>query len=436
MSELKAEKKEFMKNVSWLFIAKSVPSATNALEVIILARVLGFELFGLLTLVIAYVKIVNLLLDFRVWESVVKYVGEFIEKNESDHALSMIKFSYMVDVATGLIAFLVCVSLAGFANDIFIKSPDGFELVLIFSFSLMVATANYTSEALLRVFDKFKTIVFVRSTKSIFKLSSVLIALYLDYEIKGVLTAYVIASFFEFLLTQIVVSKVLRDKGLDGWFSAKVGLLSHRMKEIMWFLLNTSLNATLTIANEGRIAVLILGYFFGSGAAGIYKVARVVIKVIARITDPIHEVIFPKLVSLSTLNLYDRLVEMVKFSVRSLLKLVIPLLIVIFLFTEQFIGLVFGTQYISASDTMKVLAVAALFTGSTFWLTPLLLAIGRPGLRTMVSMFKILTYVVLLLVLVPKYSYLGAGIAYLIVEFIHFLAAGYLAYRLNRVYLT
>ena len=46
-----------------------------------------------------------------------------------------------------------------------------------------------------------------------------------------------------------------------------------------------------------------------------------------------------------------------------------------------------------------------------------------------------LIYVVLLLALVPKYSYLGAGVAYLIVEFIHFLAALYLARRFNLAYL-
>ena len=161
MNELKADKKELTKNVSWLFVAKSVPSAANIVEMIILARFLGLELFGLLTLVVAYVKIISSLLDFRVWESVVKYVGEFTEKNESDNALSMIKFSYLVDVATGLLAFGVCVLLAGVANDVFIKSPDGFELVLIFSFSLLISTANATSEALFRVFDKFKTIVFV-----------------------------------------------------------------------------------------------------------------------------------------------------------------------------------------------------------------------------------------------------------------------------------
>ena len=348
----------------------------------------------------------------------------------------MIKFSYVVDAVTGLLAFAICVLLAGVANDIFIKSPDGFELILIFSFSLMVATVNATSEALFRVFDKFKTIVFVKLSKAVFKLSSVLIALYLGYGIKGVLVAYVAVSFFEFLLTQIVVNKMLRDKGLGNWFSSSMGLLSHKMREITWFLLNTSFNATLTIANEGKIAVLVLGYFFTTEAAGLYKVARAVIKVIERITDPLYETIFPKLVSLSTLNLYDRLVEIVKFSVRSLLKFIVPVLIVILLFTEQFIGFIFGDQYLPASDTMRVLTIGVLFAGSTFWLTPLLLAVGRPGLRTAVSMFKILGYVALLLVLVPRYSYMGAGVTYLVVEFVHFLAAVYLAQMLKRAYLT
>ncbi len=425
-----------MKNVSWLFVAKSVPSAANVLEMIILARVLGLELFGLLTLVIAYVKIVNSLLDFRIWESVVKYVGEFMEKKETDHVLSMIKFSYIVDFITGLVAFVTCILLAGFANEVFIKSPDGFDLILIFSFSLVVGTVNSTSEALFRVFDRFKAIVFVQSAKAAFKLGSVLAALYLGYGIRGVLVAYVVVSFFEFVLTQIVVNRMLKDRGLDSWFFSRVGLLSHRMREIMWFLLNTSFNGTLKIANEGNVAVLILGYFFGSGAAGLYKVARSIIKVVGRITDPLYEAIFPKLVSLSTLNLYHRFAEILRFSLKSLLKLVTPVLVIVLLFTEQIIGLVFGGQYVPASDTMRVLAVAVLFAGGTFWLMPMLLAIGRPGLRTAVSTFKVLFYVVLLLVLVPRYSYLGAGVAYLIVEFIHFVVAVYLAKRFSRMYLT
>ena len=250
------------------------------------------------------------------------------------------------------------------------------------------------------------------------------------------LFAYVAVSFFELVLTQAAVARMLGEKSLGGWLSSKVGLLSDRMREITWFLLNTSFNSTLAVANEGRMAVLLLGYFSGSQAAGLYKVARAVIKVVYRIADPLHEAIFPKLVSLSTSSMYERLAGIVKFSLRTLLKFIIPVLVVILVFTEQLIAFVFGAQYVPASDTMRVLAVAVLFGGSVFWLTPLLLAVGRgPGLRTAVSTVKVLVYLVLLLLLIPGYSYLGAGVSFLVAEFLNFLVALYLWSRFNRAYL-
>ena len=427
---LKKEKKQFFKDVSWLFVAKSVLSAVNFLEVIILARVLGLETLGLFTLITAYVGIVNRFLDLAVWESVVKYVGEFMEKKQWDYVLAMIKFSYVVDATTGVLAFFVCVALGGLANDMFIKSPDGFEMVLILSFSLLVSTVNNTSEGLFRVFDRFQTITFVKSSESVLKLVLILTVLYLGYGIKGVLFAYVIVSFFTLAITQILVSRMLREKGLGDWFFSRTGVLSCRIKEITWFLLNTSFNATLQIS-EGRIAALVLGYFFGSVPVGLYRVARTVLKIIGRIMDPMYEAVFPRLVSFSTAKLYDKFAETVKYATGSLLKLAIPVLISIFLFAEQFIALIFGDQYLPASDTMRVLAVAALFSGTTLCLAPSLLAFGKPGLRAAVNTFKTITYVGLLLVLVPEHSYLGAGIAYLIVEFFHFVTCGYLMYRLR-----
>ena len=432
MDELKAEKKRFIENVSWLFIAKSVPSAINFLEIIILARMLGLEGLGLLTLVIAYVRIFNSLLDARVWESTVKYVGEFLEKKQTDHVLSMIKFSYLIDVSTGLLAFFGSVALAGVANDILIKSPDGFELVLVFSLSLLLSTVNATSMALFRVFDKFRTITLVESCESVFKLILLLATLYLGYGIKGVLFVYVVVSFFKFALTQILVNRMLGEKGLGGWFSSKISLLYPRIREITWFLLNTSFSATLTVAEEGRIAVLILGYFFNDAAAGMYRVARSVIKVVSKAAEPVYEVIFPRLVSFSTAELYDRFAELLKYVMVTLLKFVIPVLILIFLFTEQLISLIFGDQYVPASDTMRIMTVASLFSGLVACLAPSLLALGRPGARTALASFYILTYLILLLVLVPAYSYLGAGIAYLVAELLSFLMGAYVMYRLRR----
>lgn len=434
MDELKAEKKRFIENLSWLLVARSVPSAVNFLEVVILARILGLEGFGLLTLVIAYVRIFNSLLDVRVWEFTVKYVVEFLEKKEYDRVLSVIKFSYFIDVSTGFLAFFGSVALAGVANDVLIKSPDGFELVLIFSFSLLLLTANATSIALFRAFDKFRTITLVESCESVFKLVLLTVALYLGYGIKGVLLVYVAVSFFKFALAQILVNRTLREKGLDGWLSSKTSLLYPRIREITWFLLNTSFTSTLTFVQEGRIAVLILGYFFDSSAVSLYQIARSVIKVVSKVVEPVYEVIFPRLVSFSTVKLYDRFAELLKYVIASLVKFMIPVFILILLFTEQLISLIFGDQYLPASNTMRVITVACMFigTGLAMFLTTSLLAMGRPGTRTVITFFYMTIYFALLLVLVPLYSHLGAGIALLIVEMLSCLFSGYMMYRLSR----
>ncbi len=126
MSVQKEERKRFVKNTSWLFAAKSAPTATNFLEVMVLARAIGLEGLGLFTLVVAYVGTVSRLLDLRVWETAVKYVGEFLEKKDPDRVLATIKLCYSIDLLTGFLALVDAASLASFASEVFIGSPDGF----------------------------------------------------------------------------------------------------------------------------------------------------------------------------------------------------------------------------------------------------------------------------------------------------------------------
>ncbi|MGH7885568.1 MAG: oligosaccharide flippase family protein, partial [Thermodesulfobacteriota bacterium] len=403
-----------------------------SIELVILARLLGLEKFGLFSVVIAYVNILNSFVDFRVWEASIRYVGEFLEKKENDKTLSMIKFSFLVDVLTGIIAFVLSVLLAKIANDYFVKSENGVEFIIIYSISLLVSTANTTADALFRIFDKFKTIAFVNSSEALFRLALVSIVLILGYEIREVLFVYVLAAFFGFAIRQATVYRMLSGKNFNNWLLSPLKLLLPRLKEITWFLLNTSFNSTLKMANEGNIATLFLGHFFGNQEAGLYKVARSVIKGMAKIVDPVYEAIYPKLVSLSSQNLYEKSADIIKFALKSLLKFTLPVAAVILIFTEAIINLIFGSEYTQAANTMRILTLASLFSGSTFWVTPSLLALGRPGFRTAINLFKTIIFIVLLLIFVPTYSYVGAAVSYLLAEIINFFISIYLKKGLTK----
>ncbi len=406
-------KKRLFLNASWLFGGKTVASVFIVLQTIIIARILGVNDYGLLAMVVAYVDVLNNLFDFRVWETATKYIGTFWVRGEREKTLSMIKLSYVIDISSGILAFIISILTAKLASSYIIHSPGAYTLIWIYSLSLFIDTASSTSNAILRVFDRYKQIAFVSSFISVFRLILVFLLLYLGMGISGVLFSFVAATFTEFLIRLWIVSKTLREYSLTGWWRSDLSLIKDQWKGIAWFLGNTSLAATLKTTSDNFLGVLAVGYFAGKDAAAYYRIAKSFVKLTARLREPFYEAIYPELVRISSSDSLKGFKSLLKYSTKSLGKITIPLAMLVILFAEQIIRLAFGEQYIPSVNTMRVVVVAALILQLTFWTGPALLSVGRPALRTLMMLVSSVVYVALLLLLVPRFSYLGAAFAYL-----------------------
>jgi O-antigen/teichoic acid export membrane protein len=413
MGDKKNINKNLFLNASWLFGGNTVSAVFAGIEPIVLARLLGVSDFGLLALILAYVELLNKFFDVRVWETATKYIGTFWEKRDYDRTRSMVKLSYIVDISSGILAFAIAVLTANIANKYFIHSPQAYALILIYSISLLIDTANNTSDAILRVFNKFKQIAFISSIYTVFRVSLVCLVLFIGLGLKGVLFIYVAASFFAFTIRIWAVSQTLSEFKLDGWLSSKLGLIRDQWKDIAWFLANTSFTGTLKMGTENFFGILALGYFSGKDAAAYYKIARSAMKLLTRFSDPLQQAIYPELVRIFKSEGLTDFTNLIKYALKTLLKFTIPLSIIIVLFAEQLMSTLFGKDYVAATNTFRVITVAMLISQLTFWINSALLAIGKPGLRTVLDVITTATYVGLLVVLVPKFSYLGAGYAFL-----------------------
>jgi len=410
---IKTVKQRLFRNASWLFGGKTVAGGFSALQTVVLARILGVDDYGLLALIIAYVDILNNFFDFRVWETATKYIGAFWTNGDREKTLSFIKLSYIIDITSGILAFIIAIVTAKIASSYLIHSPNAYTLIWIYSLSLLIDTANSTSDAILRVFDRFKRIAFISSFISLFRLILVILLLYLGMRINGVLFSFVLASFLGFSIRIWIVSKTLRENQLTNWWESDLSVVKDQWKGIAWFMGNTSFAGTLSMANENFMGVLFLGYFSGKEAAAYYKIANSFVKLITRIMNPIYEAIYPELVRISTLNALQDFKRLVKYSTKNLIKFTIPTAIVIIIFANQIINLIFGKEYLPASNALRIITVAVLIPQLTFWIAPALLAFGRPGLRTVMLTISNTSYIALLFLLVPNYSYIGAAFAFL-----------------------
>jgi len=414
MEKLGNIKKSFFLNASWLFGGSSTAAVFAAVETVVLARMLGVSDFGLLALIIAYVEVINRFFDFRVWETATKYIGTFWTSGDQAKTRSMIKLSYLVDISSGILAFIIAILGANLANSYFIKSPLAYTLICIFAVSLLIDTANSTSDAILRVFNKFRNLAFITSFQTFVRLVFVTTSLLLSMGVKGVLISYVLAGLIGLSIRLWSVSTTLNENRLRGWWNAKLGSIKDEWKGIAWFLGNTSFTGTLRIANDNFIGILLLGYFSGKDAAAYYKIARTIVKLMTRFSDPLHQAMFPELVRFTNLNAMKEFMSLIKFSLKTLLKFTLPIAIFTLIFTEQIIYIIFGSKYLPAINTLRVITVAITISQLTFWTNSALLAMGKPGLRNISSIGSKTSYVVSLLLLVPGFSYFGAAIAYLI----------------------
>ncbi len=414
MTETPNERKSLLKDMSWLFSGEMGRSLFAGLETILLAHLLGLEQFGLFALVLAFVGIVNTLIDFNVTEAVVKYVGQYRERKDKEKTLSFVKLFYFVDFISGVAAFAVAILLAGVANEFFIKSENTFELIFIYSFYLLVVTVNNNSKSLLTVFQQFNRVAFLDMVSAGIRFAFVAIALLMGFGVKGALFAYVAAGFINFVILQFFVNRALKDEGLGGWLFAKLGDVKDEFRGVASFILNSTVVHFVGNVFSRDFPILILGNLFGNEVSGLYKTAAVVSKIIGRLIAPMTKVLYPALVRLEERKSYNDFRYIVSYSMKLLVMFVVPVSAICFLFATDIIRIFFGAEYVGAANAMKIIVIAELLFGITFWVSSVLLALGMVWFRTGLALVDTLLYVVALFILAPVYSLEGAAFAKLV----------------------
>lgn len=400
-------------NTSWLFGGRTLSGIFAAVQAIILARMLGVSDYGLLAIIIAYVDVINNIFDFRVWETATKYVGTYWAKGEREKTRAMIKLSYIIDTCTGIVALSITLLTAGIASAYLIESTDARYLIFIYAFSLLIGTANSTSDAILRVFDRFRNIAYISSFANFIRLVFVIAVLLAGFGITGVLFAFIFSSFLGFAVRIWIVLRTLNTKGLEKFWKGDLGLIKSQRREIAWFLGNTGMAGTIKMTGDNYLGILTLGYFSGNEAAAYYRIAKAFVKIMTRITDPLYESIYPELVRMSGLRAIKDFKNLLRYATRTLVKFTLPLAALIFIFADTIINIVYGQEYLPATNTMRVIVLAVATAQINFWVNPVLLALGRPGLRTMLGIIAGTVYISLLYLLVPEYSHTGAAFAFL-----------------------
>ncbi len=385
-----------------LFSSNSISLVLSVVQGILAARLLGPAGYGLIAIVMSYASTVNGFFSFRMSETVVRYGGEYLEKDEKQKASALIKAASLGETTVSVLAFIVVVLSAGIATRSIAKTPGTEWMFIVYSLGLLANFNTETSTGILQITDHVKLRGTINLIQSIASALIIGAAFLLKGSLAIILIAYLLGKAILglglFIAAQIQLHRVLG----QGWYRAPFSVLPS-FGELFRFAFTSNLSATaILIFRESEI--LWIGYFLTSEAAGYYKVAYTIISLLSVPADPLILTVYPELNRLIVQKAWPRLRDFLR-KVTTLAFAYNILLALGFVVLGRWVLWIYGPKYVVAYPALIALLIGMVFNYTLFWNRPLLLSFNLPAFPLWATLIAGVLKVGLAFPLVPRYGY-------------------------------
>ena len=394
-------KKEFIKNTSYVTVAKLFENIFAYLIIIMITRYLGAEGLGQYSFIFSFVGLFFIFSDFGLTPMMTKDLAkDFSDINK-----------YASNVLT-LKLILTLASLLIYCGSLLFIGKENLFLALILAGFIEVSNKIFSfSKSILRVQHNGKVIALVNVGERLIALIGAFIVLpitgdlfwfvfvlFISYMVKSVVSYLSVKDYFDFSFT--LNWKFLLDllkKGYPFMFIGIFAMIYVRMDTVMLsFLKNDEVvgwyNAGYKLINVfNMFPALLLTFGF-----------------------PLFSQYFAEDNKKALKNLFKKLIQIS-------LIVIIPIAIIVFIFGQRIINLIYGINTIEAANAFNILIVADIFIYLTMIMGRLISAADKQKLFMKIAGVGAIINIVLNFILIPEYSLNGAGVATLITYVIMFL---------------
>lgn len=387
-------KTNFIKNSILTFSRNIAVIIVGLLISVLIARILGPEKQGLYSLVILLPSMLMTLLNLGVGSATVYFTGKKkydLQTIVSTNVILALILS-MISIVVGVLVLFL------FHNSIFNEVP--ITLLLLFLGILPILFFNSFLQSVFHGLEDFKTYNAIALLGQMINLITLIVFIYLlPLDLTGALISYTLGH----IVTMILIISVLKAK------TYKVTLNSFSfnfLKESLSYGYKAHMSNIISFLNY-RADILLIAFFLTPAAVGIYNVAIQIAERLWILSGPVATVLFPR-ISSTEKEVQNSLTAIVS---RNVLFLSIIVGVLFYLLSDFFVWLLFGSNYIEASEIIRVLLPGITVFASERILSNSLAGKGRPELNLYTSLVTLTTNIILNVILIPKYGLVGAAFA-------------------------
>jgi stage V sporulation protein B len=413
-----------VKDAIWKSISTVINKAGALIFVILLARFLKPEGFGIYNLALSVVLMFALFTDIGINKTLLRYVSYALKKDNTKQATAYVNYLFKIKIIlTASFSALLLIIAYPLSYYIF-KKPELFWPLIICAIYLITLSFEKFYEYF---FYAIKKVKFITVKETLFQVLKICLALLVfalltgHNRILGILIAITIASFITLLFSTSILRK--KAKFIFQTSNSKIN-----KKKVLGFLKYLTIGG-LSIAIYGYIDMVMLGIFLPSNYAGYYSAAVTLVWSLIVIVS-IPNILLPMFTQLKKFQLNDSFDKVYKY----ICLLTIPMIFGAMVLGKYFIKALYGQDYLPATIPFYIFVTIVFGGVLTDSLTSLFSAREQPKyfvkMLVITAILNIVLNYILIKSLMPisfEWAMAGAAIATVASRYFYSISLAFIA---------
>lgn len=395
----------------FLISGTAVSMVVLAVSAILIARLLGSDVYGQYSLVIVLPQLLFLFTDLGLNQGITKFASEFQAKGDFNRLASVIKHGLILRLLMGVLISIFTYVFADTLSAVVLQRPELCLFVQLSALSILFQTVFVTAISAFVGMDRSEYNALTTNIQSFAK-TFIQIALILSgFAVVGAIIGHVVSYLIAGVVGVVLVLFLLREKKVTvgaGGFS-----FSDNTKLLLRYGSPLYLSAVLV----GVIPLLqniVLAFFVSDAEIGNFKAATNFAMLMTILSVPIQTIMLPAFSKLKN-GATEKISAFFKVANKYTALIVVPVTFLIIVFSDPIVRIVYGSTYNSASMYLWTYCIVYLLVGVGYLtLASFYNGIGETKVTLRISLITFIILFALSPLLTSVYGVLGLIASYLI----------------------
>jgi len=397
--------KLFLKTSIFVFMGLLLSKLFSYIYKIIIARYFGPEIYGLFSLSLVIISLLFAISLLGLNEGVIRYISLYRGKKDNEKIKYIFKISSIILIFSAILTAGLSFLFADFIALTIFKEPELSIFLKIFSLMIPFWVFAGFFNSVMNSFEKIKQSVIIEQIiQSFTKVSFLLFFIWLGLKTNAIIFSFFIGIFIFFLTAFFYCKYKLPILFIKEKLNKKQkSKIRNNLFSYSWPTMFFGIIAILFC----WIDTLALGFFKSATEVGIYNTA-VPIAILLSLTPGLFLQLFFPIITKEYAKKNFKLIKEISKQIGKWIFIInLPFFLLIICFPGAIINLLFGSQYIVASNALRFLSIGIFFSSLFIISKKLILMAGKSKIILIDLIIASIINIFLNILLVPMNPLFG-----------------------------